>query len=51
MTLLETLSRPRYRVRCVIIVLVKLSALVAQINDLHFLKQRTKTLTKVTFAC
>ena len=35
------------------IVLVELNALVRQINDLHFLKQRisTKTLTEVTYAC
>ena len=40
-------------VRRVLIVLVALSALVAQINDLNFLKQRifTKTLTEVTNAC
>ena len=44
---------PRYRVRCVIPVLVELIALVAQINDLRLLKQRifTKTLTEVTIAC
>ena len=39
--------------RYVIIVLVELSGLVAQINDLHFLEHRkcTKTLTEVTCAC
>ena len=44
---------PRYRARCIIFVLVELSVLVAQINDLRFLKQRIsrKTLTEVTYAC
>ena len=31
---------PRYPVRCVMIVLVELGALIAQIKDLHFSKQR-----------
>ena len=41
---------PRYNVRCVMIAIVEQSALVAQINDLHLLKQRifAKALTKVT---
>ena len=44
---------PSYRVRCVMIVLVELSALIGSINDVYFLKQRkfTKTLTEVTYAC
>ena len=44
---------PRYRVQCLIIVLVELSELVAKINDLHFLEQRifTMALTEVTYAC
>ena len=43
---LKQYRAPRYRILCMI-VLVEISALVAQVNDVHFLKQRifTKTLT------
>ena len=44
---------PKYHVRYVMIVLVERGAFIAQINDLHFLKQRifTNALTGVTIAC
>ena len=42
---------PRYRARCVIIVVVRTNegGLVTQVNDIHFRKQRTytKTLTEL----